>query len=53
MKDLIDALITELRVDERQAAGGAAVILKAARDKLGAKTRAQAAMRARALGQLE
>jgi hypothetical protein len=36
MKDLIDALVTELKVDERQAAGGAAVILKAARDKLGA-----------------
>jgi hypothetical protein len=35
MQDLIDALVTELKVDERQAAGGAAVILKAARDKLG------------------
>ena len=36
MKDLIDSLIRELKIDERQAAGGAAVILKAARDKLGA-----------------
>ncbi len=36
MKDLIDSLVTELKIDDRQAAGGAAVILKAARDKLGA-----------------
>ena len=36
MKDLVDSLVTELKIDERQAAGGAAVILKAARDKLGA-----------------
>ncbi|MCS6946289.1 MAG: DUF2780 domain-containing protein [Steroidobacteraceae bacterium] len=36
MKELVDALVKELKVDERQAAGGAAVLFKAARDKLGA-----------------
>ena len=35
MKELIDQLMQATRVDERQARGGAAVLLKAARDKLG------------------
>lgn len=35
MKELIDLLTTRLNVDERQAQGGAAILLKAARDKLG------------------
>ena len=35
MKELIDLLTTQLKVDERQAQGGAAILLKAAKDKLG------------------
>ncbi len=35
MKELIDQLTRALKVDERQASGGAAILLKAARDKLG------------------
>jgi hypothetical protein len=36
MKELVDQLVTNLKVNESQARGGAAVLLKAARDKLGA-----------------
>jgi hypothetical protein len=36
MQDLIQILVKNLKVDEQQATGGAAVIFKAARDKLGA-----------------
>jgi hypothetical protein len=35
MKELIDTLVKQLGVDSKQAEGGAAVIFKAARDKLG------------------
>jgi len=35
MKELIDLITTQLKVDERQAQGGAGILLKAARDKLG------------------
>ena len=37
MKELVDQLVKGLKIDERQARGGAAVLLKAARDKLGAQ----------------
>ena len=36
MKELIDLLSSQLKVDSKQAAGGAAIIFKAAQDKLGA-----------------
>jgi hypothetical protein len=36
MKELIDLLVSNLKVNESQARGGTAVLLKAARDKLGA-----------------
>ncbi len=36
MKELVEKLVTQLQVDEKQATGGAAVLFKAARDKLGA-----------------
>lgn len=35
MKELVEQLMQATRIDERQARGGAAVLLKAARDKLG------------------
>ena len=35
MKELVDLLMQTVNVDERQARGGAGVLLKAARDKLG------------------
>lgn len=35
MKELIDLLTQRLKVDERQAQGGAGILFKAARDKLG------------------
>jgi hypothetical protein len=35
MKELVDALVKNLKVDARQAEGGAAVLFKAARDKMG------------------
>lgn len=35
MQALIDALVSQLKVDSKQATGGAAVLFKAARDKLG------------------
>lgn len=35
MKELIDLLVANLKVDERQARGGAAILLQAARNKLG------------------
>ncbi len=35
MKELVDSLVKTLKVDSRQAEGGAAVLFKAARDKLG------------------
>ena len=35
MKELVDQLVNVLRIDERQARGGAGVLLKAARDKVG------------------
>lgn len=35
MKELIDLLTQRLKVDERQAQGGAGILLKAAQDKLG------------------
>ena len=35
MQDLIDRLVSSVQVDSKQAAGGAAVLLKAAREKLG------------------
>jgi hypothetical protein len=37
MKELVDRLVTELKVDASQARGGAAVLLSAAKDKLGAE----------------
>lgn len=36
MKELVDMLTTRLKVDPAQASGGAAVLFKAAQDKLGA-----------------
>ncbi|HKZ73597.1 MAG TPA: DUF2780 domain-containing protein [Steroidobacteraceae bacterium] len=36
MKELVDLLVKQLGVDEKQARGGSAVLFKAARDKLGA-----------------
>jgi hypothetical protein len=36
MKELIDLLTTQLKVDPKQASGGAAILFKAAQDKLGA-----------------
>ncbi len=36
MQDLIESLVRELKIDQQQASGGAAIIFKAARDKLGA-----------------
>lgn len=36
MQELIDLLSSQLKVDGKQAAGGAAIIFKAAQDKLGA-----------------
>jgi hypothetical protein len=36
MKELTDLLTSQLKVDGKQAAGGAAIIFKAAQDKLGA-----------------
>ena len=35
MQELIDALVQKLNVDSKQAAGGAGILFKAARDKLG------------------
>ena len=35
MKELIDALVSQLGVNDKQARGGAGVLFKAARDKLG------------------
>lgn len=35
MKELVELLVKTVKVDERQARGGAGVLLKAARDKLG------------------
>ena len=35
MQELIDLLVKELKVDAKQASGGAAILFKAARDKLG------------------
>ncbi len=35
MKELIDLLVQNVKVDERQARGGAGLLLKVARDKLG------------------
>jgi uncharacterized protein YidB (DUF937 family) len=35
MKELVDALVKNLKIDARQAEGGAAVLFKAARDKMG------------------
>lgn len=35
MKELIAALSQQLKIDEKQAQGGAAILFKAARDKLG------------------
>ena len=35
MKDLISKLSQQLKIDERQARGGAAILFKAAREKLG------------------
>lgn len=35
MKDLISALVKELKIDDKQATGGAAILFKAARDKMG------------------
>lgn len=37
MKELVDLLSSQLKVDSKQAAGGAAIIFKAAQDKLGAQ----------------
>ena len=37
MKELVDLLVKNVRVDERQARGGAGLLLKIARDKLGAQ----------------
>lgn len=36
MQDLIESLVKELKIDQKQAMGGAAILFKAARDKLGA-----------------
>jgi hypothetical protein len=36
MKELIESLVKNLKVDSRQAEGGAAILFKAARDKMGA-----------------
>jgi len=36
MKDLIAVLSQQLKIDEKQAQGGAAILFKAAKDKLGA-----------------
>jgi hypothetical protein len=36
MKELVDRLVKQLGVEDRQARGGSAVLFKAARDKLGA-----------------
>ena len=36
MKELVQSLVKTLKIDEKQATGGAAVLFKAARDKLGA-----------------
>lgn len=36
MKELVDLLVKQLKVNEKQASGGAAVLFKAARDKMGA-----------------
>lgn len=35
MKELIDLLTTQLKIDPKQATGGAAILFKAAQDKLG------------------
>ncbi len=35
MKELVDLLVKNVKVDEKQARGGAALLLKVARDKLG------------------
>jgi hypothetical protein len=35
MQELIKAIVKEIKVDEKQAAGGAAILFKAAKDKLG------------------
>jgi len=35
MKELVDMLVQNVKVDERQARGGAALLLKVARDRLG------------------
>ena len=45
MKELIEQLMQATRVDERQARGGAAVLLKAARDKLDMRRSVRASMR--------
>lgn len=37
MKELIDLLTTQLKVDPKQASGGAAILFKAAQDKLGSE----------------
>ncbi len=37
MKELVDLLVKNVKVDEKQARGGAALLLKVARDKLGAQ----------------
>lgn len=37
MKELVDLLVKNVNVDENQARGGAALLLKVARDKLGAQ----------------
>jgi hypothetical protein len=37
MKELVDLLVSRVNVDETQASGGAAVLLKAARERLGAE----------------
>jgi hypothetical protein len=42
MKELVDALVKNLKVDARQAEGGAAVLFKAARDKMGSDAFAKA-----------
>ncbi|MEZ5458027.1 MAG: DUF2780 domain-containing protein [Steroidobacteraceae bacterium] len=36
MKELIDLLTTQLKIEPKQASGGAAILFKAAQDKLGA-----------------
>lgn len=42
MKELVDALVKNLKIDARQAEGGAAVLFKAARDKMGNEAFAKA-----------